>query len=82
MFNQVMDAVIILTGAERSFLMLIDPDMQKLTIRAACNFEGESLTQEESERGLASINHSVIRTTIESSQAKGLDHILLSTQPR
>ena len=65
-----MDAVIVLTGAERGFLMLIDPDTQKLTVRAARNFEGESLTQEESERGLASISRSVIRTTLE--QGEGL----------
>jgi GAF domain-containing protein len=36
----------------------------------ARNFEGESLTQEESERGLASISRSVIHTTLE--QGEGL----------
>lgn len=68
--NQAMDAAIELTRAERGFLILIDPDTQKLTIRAARNFERETLTQEESERGSTSINHSTIRTTLE--QGEGL----------
>lgn len=67
-FNQVMDGVIELTKAERGFLALIDPDTKEITIRAARNFEGEPLTQEESESGSTSVNHSLIRITLEQGQ--------------
>jgi nitrate/nitrite-specific signal transduction histidine kinase len=37
--NQVMDQIIRLTGAERSFLMLVDPDTGELEFRAARNMD-------------------------------------------
>ena len=44
--NQVMDAVIELTHAERGFLVLITPESGELVLRAARNFVGESLSEE------------------------------------
>ncbi len=44
--NQVMDAVIELTRAERGFLVLIQPESGDLVLRAARNFVGESLSEE------------------------------------
>jgi len=41
--NQVMDAVIDLSGAERGFLMLLDPDTGELHLRVARNMEHETL---------------------------------------
>lgn len=41
--NQVMDAVISLSGAERGFLMLLDPDTGELNLRVARNMERETL---------------------------------------
>jgi len=41
--NQVMDAVIELSGAERGFLMLLDPDTGELHLRVARNMEHETL---------------------------------------
>jgi signal transduction histidine kinase len=43
--NQVMDAVIQLTGAERGFLMLLDPQTEQLNLQAARNFSREDLDQ-------------------------------------
>ncbi len=47
--NQVMDAVIELTGAERGFLMLVDPDTGELKLRAARNIERETLERKDME---------------------------------
>jgi signal transduction histidine kinase len=47
--NQVMDAVIQLTGAERGFLTLIDRDTGHLKLRAARNIEQETLQHEDME---------------------------------
>lgn len=44
--NQVMDAIIQLTGAERGFLMLYDEDTGQLTTRAARNVDKESIEDE------------------------------------
>lgn len=44
--NQVMDAIIQLTGAERGFLMLRDDD-DNLHVRVARNFDQQSLSSEE-----------------------------------
>jgi len=41
--NEVMDHIIRLTGAERSFLMLIDPDTGALEFRAARNMDSETI---------------------------------------
>ena len=45
--NQVMDAVIQLTGAERGFLILIDGPGGELRLQAARNLEGRSLEQDD-----------------------------------
>ncbi|MCX8061862.1 MAG: GAF domain-containing sensor histidine kinase [Anaerolineales bacterium] len=45
--NQVMDAVIDLSGAERGFLMLLDPDTGELHLRVARNMEHETLQSKE-----------------------------------
>lgn len=47
--NQVMDAVIELTRAERGFLVLVTPETGELVLRAARNFVGESLSEENME---------------------------------
>lgn len=44
--NQVMDAIIQLTGAERGFLMLTDDD-GNLTVKAARNFDQQTLSDKE-----------------------------------
>jgi len=59
--TQVMDAVIELTGAERGFLMLIDPTTGKLEARAARNIEKETLERKDME-----FSRSVIGEVIES----------------
>ncbi len=41
--NDVMDQIIRLTGAERSFLMLVDPDTGELEFRAARNMDSETI---------------------------------------
>jgi adenylate cyclase len=41
--NMVMDTIIQLTGAERGFLMLLDPDTGKLTFRVARNMDRETI---------------------------------------
>jgi PAS domain S-box-containing protein len=41
--NEVMDQIIHLTGAERSFLMLVDPDTGELEFRAARNMDRETI---------------------------------------
>jgi signal transduction histidine kinase len=59
--NQVMDAVIALTGAERGFLMLLEPDTGDLDFRVARNFERETLERKDME-----VSRTVINTTVES----------------
>ncbi len=59
--NQVMDAVIELTGAERGFLILSNPDAEELNLRAARNFERENLAEKSME-----VSRTVIRTVLES----------------
>ncbi len=73
--NQVMDAVIALTGAERGFLMLIDPDTGDLDLRVARNFEQETLEREDME-----VSRTVINTTVES--GKGVLTTNAQTDPR
>jgi adenylate cyclase len=41
--NEVMDQIIHLTGAERSFLMLVDPDTGELKFQAARNMDRETI---------------------------------------
>ncbi len=59
--TQVMDAVIQLTGAERGFLTLIDPETQALNLRAARNIQKENLQLADME-----VSHTVIQSVIES----------------
>ncbi|GAB4579274.1 MAG: hypothetical protein Fur0022_20120 [Anaerolineales bacterium] len=59
--NQVMDAVIELTRAERGFLVLITPETGDLVLRAARNFVGESLS-EESMQVSRTVIDTVVRT--------------------
>jgi signal transduction histidine kinase len=61
--TRVMDAVIELTRAERGFLMLVDPDTGRLDLRAARNFEQETL-----ESGDMEVSRTVIRNVVESGQ--------------
>ncbi len=61
--KQVMDAVIELTHAERGFLMLMDPDTGKLDLRAARNFEQETLESRDME-----VSRTVIRNVIQTGQ--------------
>jgi signal transduction histidine kinase len=61
--TQVMDAVIELTGAERGFLMLIDPDTNNLDLRAARNIERETLKRKDME-----ISRTVIKSVVESGE--------------
>ena len=44
---EVMDTVIKLTGAERAYLMLIQPDSDDFTIQVARNAQGESLSKDD-----------------------------------
>jgi signal transduction histidine kinase len=62
--NQVMDAVIELTGAERGFLMLLDADTGELDLRAARNFERENLERKDME-----VSRTVIQTAVESGES-------------
>jgi len=61
--NQVMDAVIGLTGAERGFLMLLNPDTGELDLRAARNYEQETLTPKEVE-----FSRTVIQTVVKNGE--------------
>ncbi len=61
--NQVMDAVIQLTGAERGFLMLVDPEGGNLDLQAARNFERKNLEREDMQ-----YSQSVIETVISSGE--------------
>jgi signal transduction histidine kinase len=73
--NQVMDAVIALTGAERGFLMLIDPDTGDLNLQAARNIERETL-----ERKDMQVSRTVIDAAVESGQ--GVISTNAQTDPR
>jgi signal transduction histidine kinase len=59
--NQVMDAVIGLTGAERGFLVLLDVETSKWRLRAARNISQKTLRQME-------ISRTVLNAVIESDQ--------------
>lgn len=59
--DQVMDAVIQLTGAERGFLMLLDDVTGALHLQAARNFEGKTLDQDDMQVSRTVI-HAVIQT--------------------
>jgi signal transduction histidine kinase len=61
--TQVMDAVIQLTGAERGFLTLIDPDTGNLNLRAARNIEQETLERKDME-----ISRTVVQSVIDSGE--------------
>ncbi|NUM44341.1 MAG: GAF domain-containing protein [Anaerolineales bacterium] len=61
--NQVMDAVIELTRAERGFLVLITPETGDLVLRVARNFVGESLSEESMQ-----VSRTVIDTVIRTGQ--------------
>jgi signal transduction histidine kinase len=62
--SQVMDGVIQLTGAERGFLMLHDPESDTLDLQAARNFEKENLQA----RGME-VSRSLIRQVLDSGEA-------------
>ena len=61
--DQVMDAVISLTGAERGFLMLVDPNTQQLRLRVARNIEQETLLSKNME-----ISHTVLESVLKSGE--------------
>ena len=61
--NQVMDAVISLTGAERGFLMLLNADNGELDLRAARNIEQETLNRKDME-----VSRTVIQTVVNSGE--------------
>lgn len=73
--NQVMDAVIELTGAERGFLMLIDSDTGSMNLRAARNIERESLEHNDME-----VSRTVIETVI--NDGEGVVTTDAQTDPR
>jgi K+-sensing histidine kinase KdpD len=59
--NQVMDAVIGLTGAERGFLMLVEGEADEIIVRVGRNMEQETLQKEEMK-----FSRTVIRTVLDS----------------
>lgn len=61
--NQVMDAIIELTGAERGFLTLIDPATGELHLRAARNIERQNLHSEDME-----VSRTVIQSVIDTEE--------------
>ena len=73
--NQVMDAIIELTGAERGFLTLIDPTTGELHLRAARNMDGENLHSEDME-----VSRTVIQSVIDSEE--GVITTNAQTDPR
>lgn len=73
--NQVMDAVIELTGAERGFLMLIDSDTGSMNLRAARNIERKSLEHKDME-----VSRTVIETVI--NDGEGVVTTDAQTDPR
>ncbi len=58
--NQVMDAVIQLTGAERGFLMLLEHEADELQLRAARNFERQNLDRDDMQ-----VSRTLIRRVVE-----------------
>ena len=54
--NEVMDQIIRLTGAERSFLMLVDPDTGELEFRAARNMDRETIASSSFEISRSIVN--------------------------
>jgi len=52
--NEVMDQIIHLTGAERSFLMLVDPETGELEFRAARNVDRETIASSSISRSIVS----------------------------
>jgi signal transduction histidine kinase len=72
---QVMDAVIELTGAERGFLTLIDSTSGDLSLRAARNFEGETLEHKDME-----VSRTVIASVVEGGE--GVVSTDAQTDPR
>jgi signal transduction histidine kinase len=73
--RQVMEAVINLTGAERGFIMLLDPDTREWQWRAVRNFDQNQLTPNEME-----ISRTVIQTVLQ--MQKGLVTTDAQTDPR
>lgn len=61
--NQVMDAIIQLTGAERGFLMLIDRETGQLDLQAGRNVDKETIESEGME-----VSRTVINRVVESGQ--------------
>lgn len=61
--NHAMDAVIQLTGAERGFLMLVNPVSGDLDLKVARNFEGISLEKDEMK-----VSRSVIQEVMDTGQ--------------
>jgi adenylate cyclase len=59
--NEVMDQIIRLTGAERSFLMLVDPETDELVFRAARNMDRETIASSSFEISRSIVNE-VART--------------------
>jgi len=54
--NEVMDQIIRLTGAERSFLMLVDPETGELGFRAARNMDRETIASSSFEISRSIVN--------------------------
>ena len=73
--NQVMDAIVELTGAERGFLTLIDPSTGELHLRAARNIDGENLHSEDME-----VSRTVIQSVIDTEE--GVVTTNAQTDPR
>ena len=63
--NQVMDAVIDLTGAERGFLMLLEGENEELSLRAARDIDHATLERKDME-----VSRTIIRSVVE--QGKGI----------
>src|SRR5262249_35751167 len=68
--DQVLDSVISLTGAERAYLMLRDPDSDGLTIRKARNWDQSGEFSED-----RAFSRNVIRTALEQSEPLVLMHV-------
>ncbi len=61
--NEVMDQIIRLTGAERSFLMLVDPDTDELEFQAARNVDRETIASSSFE-----ISRSIVKQVADSGE--------------
>ena len=61
--NQVMDSVINLTGAERGFLILLEPTTGELKLRAGRNIEQETLEHKDME-----VSRSLIKAVLENGE--------------